>query len=296
MFGYRKKAFHRVPDTFVRGLFKGFLDASRFDNNPDDSLGFACENKTISQQTVSNTMCTSTLTDKQLDRSNCTLYGQIATMFREMILEGRFKPGDTLPSEREIAAQLNVSRIPVREAMKSLEYLGVVRQVRGKGVVVQEADLAETFRTVAPLAVQSSPELLENLFDFRLQLEPYAAEQAAVKATDEEIRALGESLEVHRQSIEQHEKVEEISFEFHLQVMQASHNEIIRSVSEFLGVLQRQSRHMTLWNAQRRLEAYEDHVRIFQAIEEHDAPKARQYMLEHLLQAKRVLPTVPKTH
>lgn len=62
----------------------------------------------------------------ELDRNNKTLYGQIADILRERIMSGEFKPGDILPSERELAEEMQVSRIPVREAMKSLEYLGVV--------------------------------------------------------------------------------------------------------------------------------------------------------------------------
>ena len=72
----------------------------------------------------------------ELDRNNKTLYGQIADILRERIMSGEFKPGDILPSERELAEEMQVSRIPVREAMKSLEYLGVVKQIRGKGVLV----------------------------------------------------------------------------------------------------------------------------------------------------------------
>ena len=103
-----------------------------------------------------------------LDRSNQTLYGQIANLWRDRILSGEFKPGDVLPSEREIAAELDVGRIPVREAMKSLEYLGVVRQVRGKGVVVQEADLGNALKVVGPLVTTITPKILDNLFEFRL--------------------------------------------------------------------------------------------------------------------------------
>lgn len=76
----------------------------------------------------------------ELDRNNKTLYGQIADILRERIMSGEFKPGDILPSERELAEEMQVSRIPVREAMKSLEYLGVVKQIRGKGVLVQHLE------------------------------------------------------------------------------------------------------------------------------------------------------------
>ena len=111
----------------------------------------------------------------ELDR-NKTLYGQITDILRERIMSGEFKPGDILPSERELAEEMQVSRIPVREAMKSLEYLGVVKQIRGKGVLVQTADLSNILKVVGPLVTTITPQILLNLFDFRLAIEPYAGD------------------------------------------------------------------------------------------------------------------------
>lgn len=78
----------------------------------------------------------------ELDRNNKTLYGQIADILRERIMSGEFKPGDILPSERELAEEMQVSRIPVREAMKSLEYLGVVGEDMSIETAQQAAQLA----------------------------------------------------------------------------------------------------------------------------------------------------------
>lgn len=174
----------------------------------------------------------------ELDRNNKTLYGQIADILRERIMSGEFKPGDILPSERELAEEMQVSRIPVREAMKSLEYLGVVKQIRGKGVLVQTADLSNILKVVGPLVTTITPQILLNLFDFRL----------------------------------------------------ASHNEVIATVSLFLSELQRQSRHLTLWNKERREDAYCEHKKVFEAIKNHDSELAFQIMKNHLLEAKEQLP------
>lgn len=228
-------------------------------------------------------------TPHTLDRSTTTLYKQIADIWRGRIIAGDFKPGDVLPSEREIASELQVSRIPVREAMKSLEYLGVVNQVRGKGVIVQTADLANILRVVGPLVTNITPKLLDNLFEFRLLIEPYAAEQAAKFATDEELKELKEILDRNRKAVEAGERSEEESFAFHVQIMKASHNDVISVVSIFLGELQRYSRHMSLWNTERRVESYDYHRRIYEAIARRDAGGARQVMCEHLMQVTQVL-------
>ena len=230
---------------------------------------------------------------KTLDRSTTTLYGQIANIWRERIISGQYEPGDILPSEREMAAELQVSRIPVREAMKSLEYLGVVKQIRGKGVMVQSADLSNILRVAGPLMNKITPEILQNLFDFRVLIEPYAAQQAALLATESDLEGLKEVIEVHRKAIERGELAEEMSFEFHLRIMQASHNEVISIVSEFLGELQRHSRHLTLWNNSRRENAFEGHLAIYKAIVERDADRAYDAMYKHLTEAKAVLTVEP---
>ncbi|HWR31396.1 MAG TPA: winged helix-turn-helix domain-containing protein, partial [Negativicutes bacterium] len=64
------------------------------------------------------------------------LYMQIVERIRQWILKGQLKDGDLLPSERDLAQMFDVSRVPVREALKVLEFLGAVKHVRGKGVYV----------------------------------------------------------------------------------------------------------------------------------------------------------------
>lgn len=103
----------------------------------------------------------------ELDRNNKTLYGQIADILRERIMSGEFKPGDILPSERELAEEMQVSRIPVREAMKSLEYLGFVKQIRGKGVLLQTADLSRLLVLSSPLSLRKSCSIF-LIFDWLL--------------------------------------------------------------------------------------------------------------------------------
>ena len=93
-------------------------------------------------------------TTPALHRESDTLYRQIAEIWREKIVSGEYKPGDALPSERDISESLGVSRIPVREAMKSLEYLGIVKQVRGKGVFVQKTDPGEVLAKIGPFLAQ----------------------------------------------------------------------------------------------------------------------------------------------
>ena len=84
-----------------------------------------------------------------LDRSSVVpLYYQIQRHLLEQIRSGVFKPGDSLPSEQEIAGQLGVSRMTGRQALKALRALGVTYSVRGKGTFVSPIRLEKDFRQV----------------------------------------------------------------------------------------------------------------------------------------------------
>lgn len=98
---------------------------------------------------------------------------------------------------------------------------------------MQTADLSNILKVVGPLVTTITPQILLNLFDFRLAIEPYGAAQAAKLATEEEIKTLQEILEVQKTAVENNQMSEEMSFEFHLRLMQASHNEVIATVSLF---------------------------------------------------------------
>lgn len=226
---------------------------------------------------------------KGLNRESFGLYKQIADIWRQKIISGEYKAGDILPSEREIAAELNVSRIPVREAMKSLEYIGVVRQVRGQGVYVKKADLGELLRIVGPMGTKPDPVVFNHLFDFRLLIEPYAVEQAARLATPEEVARMKATIDEAKAFMAAGKDVEIVSFDFHLAVMQASHNEIIVLVSQFLAELLKLSRHYTQWNRVRRKEACAYHERIYKLIRDHKAEEAAAMLRQHLEDARVAL-------
>ena len=91
--------------------------------------------------------------DKIIDKSSNALYTQIVQQIRQWIKEGRLKEGDQLPSERELAQIFDVSRVPVREALKILEFLGAVQHIRGKGVFVKKINVNQVNGRPAPYLV-----------------------------------------------------------------------------------------------------------------------------------------------
>jgi GntR family transcriptional repressor for pyruvate dehydrogenase complex len=224
-----------------------------------------------------------------LDRDSEPLFKQIAKIWRQKILSGEYKSGEPLPSERDMAEEFNVSRVPIREAMKALEYIGVIKHVRGKGVFVQNIDLGETFSIIGPFGVEPSIEVLRQLFDFRSLVEVNAAAEAAKHARPEDVEVLESLLEKTRHNVDR--GIEEDSYDFHMKIVEMSKNQIAVLVTSFYSEILRSSRRATLTTQERRQEALLYHEQILQAIRDHDSRAAAFYMERHLKVAKERLPT-----
>lgn len=100
---------------------------------------------------------------------------------KDYVVANRLKPGDKLPTERDLATALGVSRPVIREALGTLEALGYIYKKRGKGIFVKEADLSSLFQEMLFLW-SSVDNQLENLLEFRIILEQAAVAQIVDKA------------------------------------------------------------------------------------------------------------------
>src|SRR6267142_105801 len=110
------------------------------------------------------------------------IYEEIVRQVKQLIAEGRFKSGDRLPPERELAEKFVVSRTSVREALRALESLGLIDIRPGEGTFVREVSIDAL---VGPLALlmTSQREAIGELFEARRVLEPAIAALAASRAT-----------------------------------------------------------------------------------------------------------------
>src|ERR1700712_5164361 len=108
---------------------------------------------------------------------------EIAEQLRSLILTGQYPPGSKLPPERELSKRLRVNRASLREALKKLEHLGLVRIRQGDGTRVQnfmETGGIELVQHLLPLAA-AKPELIRDLLEFRQILGREIARLAAAR-------------------------------------------------------------------------------------------------------------------
>ena len=112
-------------------------------------------------------------------------YEKILDWFKDQLITGALKEGDIVPSERDLAAQFGVSRVPVREALHILEFSGTISKTSG-GMKIQVVN-KQWVQPQVGFSPQMTQQSLEYLFEVRIFLESSAAQYAALRRTDEDI-------------------------------------------------------------------------------------------------------------
>ena len=120
------------------------------------------------------------------------IYEEIVRQIRTLISEGRLKSGDRLPPERDLAERFRVSRASVREALRSLESMGLIEIRLGEGTFVREISVDSLIEPLA-LVILTQREAVGELFEARRLLEPPIAGLAARRSTKEEIQEMERS-------------------------------------------------------------------------------------------------------
>lgn len=198
------------------------------------------------------------------------------------IKSGAYKPDERLPTEHELAAEFEVSRPVIREALKRLRDQGLIYSRRGAGSFVRAIGLRQ------PLGfgqLENVADLL-NCYEFRLTLEPAAAAAAAARHDKESLTAIRQALELLRDATNRQSHREDADFQFHLAIARAAQNNYFSTAMEALK--EHIAMGMKFHGASVRREAsglarvFGEHEAIANAIADHDEEAARSLMLEHL--------------
>jgi GntR family transcriptional repressor for pyruvate dehydrogenase complex len=207
---------------------------------------------------------------------------EIAAHLERLIATGALEPGARLPAERELAAQMHVSRTSLREAMHELERKRLIERRPGFGTVV-------TMPTAEQEALQDLPgseELgleIDDVMELREVLEPRVAGYAAQRATDANVLQLREVIDQWTDDLTSAQYAR-LDAEFHLLLSQASQNPLFKTLgglsTEWSAELRSGTR--TPNTARSRAESAAEHRAIFEAVAAHDVDGAERAMRQHL--------------
>ncbi|MGI5430270.1 FadR/GntR family transcriptional regulator [Streptomyces sp. CA-179760] len=213
-------------------------------------------------------------------------YEIVAERILEFIAEARLVPGDRMPTENDLAQQLDTSRAVVREAVKILSALGRVRAHKGRGLFVADDDgMLITSRWGGFFRPVDLDHVL-MLFEFRRVQEMAAASLAATRATPAELRTIEVAMQQCRHGYE-HGEVDvfnQADDDFHAAVAAASHNTFLGSAVRDARRLQRQSSAIGLHDTfgAGTASAVEEHEAIYRAIRDGRPDEAAEATAIHL--------------
>ncbi len=216
------------------------------------------------------------------------LYEEVIERILNQIKSGSFKPGDRLPTERELSGQLNVSRTSIREALRSMEMMGYVESRVGisGGTFIREVtveDVVEPFTRL--LASYKKQESILQLIEVRIIFESAAAKLAARRRDEEDLLRIEESLAFMQKEIGSGSIGLEGDNRFHKTVARATHNDVLMKMANLLESLLADTRRVTLELPGIPQEALEDHRTIYEAIRSRSEKQAAQSMKTHIRKA-----------
>ncbi|MGH7828685.1 MAG: FadR/GntR family transcriptional regulator [Candidatus Binatia bacterium] len=203
------------------------------------------------------------------------------SQIHDLIRQAKIKPGDQLPSERELAETFRVSRTSVREALRALEAQGLIVSRTGAGNFVAELPVEALIAPLATLLIEEK-DALADIFEMRKLIEPHIASMAAERATKRDIERMKKILDKQRDVVSRGETGVEADAEFHFAIGRATQNQALEKLVSGLMDILSHSREESLQTPGRRMASLESHRKILSAIEEHDQTKAREAMLRHI--------------
>ena len=211
---------------------------------------------------------------------------EIIANVEELILSNKLKPGQQLPSEEKMAAQMGVGRGTAREALKVLIYLGLIERKK-KGTFVSH---------LAPerLAIKNISEKFKKhrdvmeMIELRKVIEPEGAALAAERAGQDEISRIEEQ---YRRMVEARGEVErfiEHDNRFHLEVIQSAGNSLIKEIMESIQQVMIKNQSLILHRSHAIMPRSVDfHLKILNAIRNGDGPQSKKSMLRHVLDIQK---------
>ncbi|NNF98817.1 MAG: FadR family transcriptional regulator [Desulfobacteraceae bacterium] len=211
---------------------------------------------------------------------------KIIAQVRTAILEGKLKPGEKLPPEKDLVDLFQVSKQTLRESLRALEHMGLidVRKGIGGGPFIVEVDIEVTKESLANYLYFKNL-TLDNITEFRKLIEPYAAGRAAETISTADLAHLKELNDSARKNLGENNvpaaKKDEINF--HKTIAEQTNNPILILVLDFVESLVVDFKRMFGPDQKFFEDVLDAHDRIYKAIGDRDAKRAAAEMHDHIV-------------
>lgn len=154
---------------------------------------------------------------------------KIIRQIRSLITSGQLSPGDKLPPERKLAEKLGVSRTHVRDAIRKLEFYGILKTLPQSGTVVSGMGITALEGLITDVLKLEKSDF-NSLVETRVILETNGARLAAERRTAEDIAEIEKALKAYEEKVRSNEPAVEEDLMFHLKIAEASKNAVLKSL------------------------------------------------------------------
>jgi GntR family transcriptional regulator, transcriptional repressor for pyruvate dehydrogenase complex len=217
-----------------------------------------------------------------------TVMDMVARRIEQLVRSGDLKEGDRLPPEPQLAEMLHVSRGSLREALKGLVYLGLIRSRAGDGTYIQSSLSRVLNQHFQWMILLNEVKHLE-IYELRKIIEPDVAALAAKRATPADLHRLGTALDGMAHARRNPELFQAFDIQFHDAFAQASGNAAIQTTMRMLYHATSEARKAVLPFIDNWDKHWRRHERVFVLIRDHKPELARKAVLEDLLYAESLL-------
>jgi GntR family transcriptional repressor for pyruvate dehydrogenase complex len=222
------------------------------------------------------------------DKVSQHIIGQI----RKAIFDGRLRPGDKLPSERELIGKFEVSKATLREALRSLEVLGFLEIRKGVsgGAFVTEVDMVKARDSFTNFLLFKNLSL-EDLSEVRLLLEPYIAERATLAITQEDLHRLEKLIKESEHAIKKDASLasREDEIEFHRIIASITGNPILMFILDFVENLLIDTKGILKPGKDFSGKVLKAHKRIYKALLDRNVKRVHKEMVKHIREVEKDL-------
>lgn len=224
-----------------------------------------------------------------------TISEQVFDHLINEIKTGNLKPGNQLPDERSFAEELGVSRVPLREAIKSLTQIGILTSRHGEGTFVNE-DSSAVMTNALNLYVAMEDSMILEFAEVRRLMEKEAARLASINATDEEVNELvnlctlrDRISEIEKNPKKLQEKLNELDSQIHMAIAKATHNTVFYNFLDSMRNAMRMHQMEASGKPNMVTKSNEAHRKVIHAISARDPENAAKYMEQHIVDVEDAL-------
>jgi len=217
----------------------------------------------------------------------------ILEQIKKLIVDGKLKAGDKLPTEMELAGRFGVSRTSIREALSALSLTGILEIRQGEGIYVKTPPSTAVIEPLAYIFLLEKGKV-QNILEVRKALEVEAAGLAAERRDEQDLARMAGLIQAMERDLPEAKNSAQLDLEFHLAIAHASKNPLLdrlmNTVQETISQTVDATR--ALWMSATKEDTshlFAEHRLIFEAISERSKEKARAVMYEHLRKVETAL-------